>query len=392
VLSIELLTTFLLFAVGDGNRYGVGLLLENFWEDARAQGIALPCEKPVSASAVCQARQRLPDNLFRVLLAELVTQVREVAGAPRWRGRRLLAVDGALINVRRSDSLRDAYGFAKNTYNPQVRYSVMLDVFTRMPVDFAIGGRMQVGEREQLHAMLPSARPGDVLILDRGYPSFDVIQACLDARLDFLMRCPTSQTFKFFDEFRDSGATEATISVDLRQGGDADVPKANLRLIRCDGAEGPVFYITSLTSAEADLNEIMEIYHLRWQVEEYFKLATSEFVGQKQLRSMTPFGVRQELGALTLHLAMSRVLASEAQADAKVTPNKRVSQKAAVSALQRKMVAVLLADDVERIRARILDAIGRILRTLEPLRPPRVFPRVSKRPRRKWGPRGKTRA
>lgn len=392
VLSIELLTTFLLYTVADGNRYGMRHLLQNFWDEALDQGIELPRAEPVSASAICQARQRLPGGLFRDLLSVLATQVTDTGSATRWRGRRVYAADGALVNVKSSSELDDAFGVAKNCYTPQVRLSVLVDVMSRMPVNYAAGGRSEVGEREQLFAMFPSLRKGDLLLLDRGYPSYEVLARCAKAQIDFIVRCPTSQTFKFIDEFSASGATSTVIAIDLERCDTDDAPKTQLRLVRCTGPAGPVIYITSLDASEASAEKISDLYHLRWEVEEFFKLATSEYAGQKQFRSTSAFGVHQEIGALVLYLAMTRILACEAEGLVEKKEDQFVSQKGAVLALHRHLIGLLLDDDPMRIQDRIRRAVERLQRTLDRRRPSRSHPRVSKKPRLKWGARGKTRA
>ncbi len=392
VLSMELLTTFLLYAVADGNRYGIRHLLEEFWADARAQKIDLPTPLPVSASAICQARHRLPEGIFREILSVLAEQVSATAGSRCWRGRRVLAADGALVNVQRSAELVQELGIAKNCHTPQVRYSALVDVGTRMPIDFTVDGRMEAGEREQLFTMLRSLRSGDLLLLDRGYPSFEVLAKCVDAEVDFVIRCPTSQTFKFVDVFRDSGASESVIEIDLQQASSEAASPTKVRLVRVENGADPVIYITSLCASEATVREICELYHLRWEIEEYFKVATGEYAGQKQFRSLSPRGVRQEIGALTLHLALSRVLACEAEKAMTTDPTAFISQKAAVLTFHRHLIGLLLDDDPDSVRSRIQEAIERVQRALDRRRPSRSFPRVSWKPRRKWGPRGKTRA
>ena len=69
---MEFLTTFLLFMVADGNQRGIRHLVLDFWDQAGDSGLPLPTEEPVSASAIGQARQRLPEDLFRGSPASLV--------------------------------------------------------------------------------------------------------------------------------------------------------------------------------------------------------------------------------------------------------------------------------------------------------------------------------
>lgn len=391
-LSAELLTTFLMYMVADGNRLGIRHLVLNFWEDANAQGICVPLGDAVSASAICQARQRLPENLFRHLLAALAAEADRGPGQRTWRGKRVYAVDAAQMNVKPNAELQEAFRVSKGAYTPLILMSTMVDVFTRMPVNYEIDGRIGVGEREHLLRMLPSIKRGDLLILDRGYPSYEVLRMCAVAGIDYLVRCQNAQTFDLIDSFRESGCADQCFTVDVCVADSSEITSLDVRAVRVEGPDGPAFYVTSLPTEIAPVEEIAKLYHLRWQVEEYFKLFTSEYVGQKQFRSTSARGVRQEVGALTLFLAMTRLLAVAAEVSIDEASDTFVSQKGAVVSFARSLIPILLDDDAQRVRARIVRTIERILKTLDRRRPGRSYLRRSLKPRRKWGPRGKTRA
>ncbi len=180
-----------------------------------------------------------------------------------------------------------------------------------MPVDFELSG-YRSSERDHLQRMLDSLHERDLLILDRGYPSHAVIQDLHSRGIDFLIRVPSSQTFKAIDEFRASGATDGLVTIHPPSPCDNDWESLSLRVVRNETPDGPTFFLTSLTSEEADTTDIVDLYHLRWQVEEYFKVFTGQYIGQGLFRSTMPLGIRQEFGALTVLYAMSRVLAAQA--------------------------------------------------------------------------------
>ena len=165
-----------MFMVAEGNDRGLRHVVLDFWDRARISGIPLPTEEPVTASAIGQARQRLPEDFFQQLLHGLADEITGSAVAKRWRGRRDYAVDEQKLNVGTWTELKDAFEVAKGSYCPQVLFSALVDVFARTPVDFEIDGRLDVGEREHYLRMLPSLSPGDLVILDRGYPSHEVLQ------------------------------------------------------------------------------------------------------------------------------------------------------------------------------------------------------------------------
>lgn len=393
VLSPELLTTFLLFMVADGNRRGIRQLLPDFWVHASDHGLSLPTEEPVSASAICQARERLDPEVFRQLLYALsCTPVdgKPPAHARHWHGRRVFAADGAKINLRRSPELEHTFGVPNNAYCPQVLMSALVDVCLRMPVDVEVSG-FRGSEREQLLAMLDSIDRGDLLILDRGYPSHEVLQACSEAGIDFLVRVPSSHTFKAVDEFRRSGVSEAIATLALPPDSDPEWSPLRVRLTRIEGPDGPSFYISSLDQEQISEADIKELYHMRWEAEEYFKLFTSEYIGQKQFRSTSARGVVQEVAALTLFIAISRLFADAADAELS-DPEESVSQKGAVLTLAKVLTLILLDSNPETTKATINRALRRIRMTRDRHRPGRSHPRRSFLPSRKWGPKGRRRA
>lgn len=385
--------TFLLYMVADGNRRGIRHLVPDFWEHAADHGLPLPVDSPVSASAICQARQRLSSDVFRDLLYALSSTPidgDQVGTARLWRGRRVFAADGAKVNLRRAPDLEYSFGVPDGAYCPQLLMSTLVDVCSRTPVDVEVSGYCG-SEREHLLLMLDSIDRGDLLILDRGYPSHEVLQECAQAGIDFLVRVPISHTFAAVDEFRRSGASDIVTTLELPKGADPEWSPLRVRLTRIEGLEGPAFYISSLDSREITEADIAELYHMRWEAEEYFRLFTSEYVGQKQFRSTSAHGVVQEVAALTLFLAISRLLAVAAD---EATPDSAefVSQKGAVLALATFLARILLAPDQRTATDAVARAIRRTQMTRDRHRPGRSHPRRSFKPNPKWGPRGHRRA
>ena len=377
--------------VADGNRRGIRHLVPDFWEHAVDHGLPLPTDEPVSASAICQARQRLHEDLFRDLLYAL-SSAQDAGGAraqgPRWRGRRVFAVDGAKINLRRSPDLEYAFGVPEGAHCPQVLMSTLVDVCSRSPVDFEVSG-FRTSERDHLMPLLDSLDRGDLLVLDRGYPSHAVLQACAEAGIDFLVRVPSSHTFGAVDKFRLSGAADTFAALELPEDADPQWRPLHVRLTRIEGPDGPSFYISSLLHTdEISHADIAELYHMRWESEEYFKLFTSEYIGQKQFRSTSAQGVVQEFAVLTLFLAICRLFAGAADESVQ-DPKEFVSQKGAVLTVAMFLTRILLDPNPGSATATVQRAIGRILMTLDRRRPGRSHPRRSFKPTPKWCPTGR---
>ncbi|MEE9391852.1 MAG: hypothetical protein V3W41_05025 [Planctomycetota bacterium] len=170
-LSPRLLIVILLYLVTDAGRRGYKHLLDEFWDECEDFGLELPTEQAVSAAAFCKARKKLKPEVFRALLHEVVDGSQETHGPSyRWKGRTLLACDGSSISLQRSASSQDEFGGSSTGHCPQAMLSTLFDVHAKMLVDLTIA-RYAACERKELLKMLDRVRPGDVLLLDRGYTS-----------------------------------------------------------------------------------------------------------------------------------------------------------------------------------------------------------------------------
>ncbi len=164
-----MLVPFLLYMVADANRRGYRHLIDGFWDEAQSFGLALPCEKPVTSSALSKARHKITPELMRALLHQASDSFDEQFGVDkRWCGRRVFAVDGSKVNIQRGEELAHAFGVPNGAHCPQVLVSTLFDLVAKVPHDITVAPH-ESGERQAMLRMLDRLKTGDVLVLDRGY-------------------------------------------------------------------------------------------------------------------------------------------------------------------------------------------------------------------------------
>ena len=383
------MTVLLLYMIADGNRRGYQHLLHAFWDEASTHGLPLPCGDPIIAPSFCTARQNLTPDLMRDLLYEIAwaTPTSEFPDSRRWRGRRVFAVDGTKVNLQRSPELQYAFGGPEGAYCPQVLLSVMVDVCARIPVDLEVSP-YATSEREHLDKMLGNLERGDILVVDRGYYSHHLLQYATWRSIDYLARIPKAG-FLDVDDFRLSGESEREILIEVPPGGGAGWEPIRARLVRIAGPDGEdAFYVTSLPHEEFAREAIAELYHLRWEAEEFFKLLKSGYVGQGQFRSRSASGVVQEIYAAVLYLAIARLFVHVASAQV-VDAKKFPSQKGAVLTLANYFTRIFLERGDSRARDALEQALVRIAAACDTRRPGRSSPRRSFRPKRRWCAKGR---
>lgn len=389
-LSPELLTTLLMYMVADGNRRGYQHLLDGFWDEARGFGLPLPTERAVSAASFCTARHKITPEALRHALHEIATNTYATTfgASHRWYGRRVFAVDGTKVNLQRGDDLEQAFGVPDGAYCPQVLVSVMLDVCAKAPVDVEVSP-FAFSEREHLLSMLTSLETGDVVVLDRGYPSHEVLQALDLDGLDFLVRVPSSHSFSVIDELRAKAGSDAVVRLDPPKGAPPEWKAITVRVIRLQAPDGSEsFFLTSLARADFSREDLRELYHMRWESEEFYKLFKSPYIGQGQFRSKSPSGITQEIHALVLFLAIARVIMATA-AEVHDVDYEELSQKAAVLGLADYVTRLFLATDHDYALEELLVLMRRISDRSYKRRKRKSYRRVSFRPRLRWGPGGR---
>jgi hypothetical protein len=388
-LSPELLISLLVYMAADGGRRGYQHVLDAFWEDARINQVPLPVDQPVSAAAFCNARRKLSATAVQQLLRSTSSAFDQAHGPRhRLRGRRVLAVDGCKISLQRSPELWGEFGGPSDGFTPQILASVLFDVIAKVPLDATIAPYAS-DERAQLSNLLASTRDGDILVLDQGYPSYVMIDLLIDHSLDFVIRVPATSGFPAVEEFVRSGRDEANIVLTPSPNSPAHIlDSRRLRVVRRLGPDGePQVFLTTLPRSQFCHADICDLYRRRWQIELFYRLEKSDYVGHRQFHAKNPEGVRQEVFAFLLFIAISRTLMAAASEGSGAT-YERISQKSAILATSRALTAILLQSDPAGAREILDGLLNRIAKRLDPKHRQRSCPRRSFKPRSRWGPQG----
>lgn len=332
----------------------------------------------------------MPAGTIRALLHQAADKFDGTFGTGlRWHGRRVFAVDGTKVNLHRGKELERSFGVPSGGYCPQVLVSTLFDVVAKVPHDIVVGP-YDSAEREQLVQMLDRVRPGDVVVLDRGYPSFEILAILMDSGIDFAIRVPAGSSFKAVDDFLASGGDDYRILVDPPRGNPMrDRGQIEVRALRIivPGSE-PTVLLTSLRRSEFSPSALRDLYHRRWEIEEFYKLTKGDYLGQGQFHALYADGVRQEIHAVALFVAITRYLMAAAAREHDV-PYESISPKSGVLGFATYIVRLLLACELDMVESALDRLLDRIVLVPATQRPGRHYRRRSLKPARKWGPGGR---
>ncbi|WP_445957480.1 transposase [Yeosuana sp.] len=213
-----------------------------------------------SKSAFVQARKKVKpevfDKLSRILLNEFYTD-NDVA-IKLWKGYRLLAVDGSRITLPITDELKIIYGETKNqteTSIVQARCSVIYDVLNNYVLDGSLEP-LERGERDLALEHLAHCKEKDLILYDRGHPSYDFINEHLERGLDCLIRVKVSfsNLIKGFEKSNKKSIVAVMLpgkNVDISDKHHTKQTPIKLRLIRVELDKGQVeILMTSLLDSQ----------------------------------------------------------------------------------------------------------------------------------------------
>lgn len=258
-----------------------------------------------TTSAFIQNRKKIKPGVFNYLSAVIIENfyTTDNSNLKALKGFRVLAVDGSRITLPFTTALKNRYGVSKNqsqTEVVQARASVLYDVLNHMVLDAALDNLDQ-GERELALRHTHQWKENDLIIYDRGYPSYDFIHEHLRLNIDCLIRISTSYN-SIVNDF--VAQDKKSILIKIYPNGrksikDKEYDKNSsilVRLLRIELSSGEVEVLmtTLLDSQKYPATLFKELYFLRWGVETFYdrlknKLKVEHFTGYSEVSIQQDF-------------------------------------------------------------------------------------------------------
>lgn len=374
------------------NRQGYQSVLNELWDNCRRLGVSLASETPPAASSMCAARGRVDAQVFREAHRRIIGRLDRDAPDSEWRqsGRRMLAVDGTKVNLPR-ELTECGYALpARDSHYPQGLVSCLYRLGDRMPIDFDLQAHRD--ERRMALAHLDHLRAGDVVVYDRGYFSFGMLDAHRLRGVDCVFRL-AGNSAAGFNAFMRSGDTDRLIEQLAPSESKAREWRRDHRgrdfrpmAVRCVHyrAGGTDFYLaTTLTDTQRfPVDLLADLYHGRWGLEELYK-SSKTMIEVEQFHARTERGVRQEIYAHFTLLALARTfgghLESALNAGCRSDAVRRTNFKNALTTVAGHFEALMLGH-VRLVAETINGIFTNLSRCMSKERPGRHYPRLSKRP------------
>lgn len=342
-------------------------------------------------SAFPKARRRLGVAPMRELFREVAAS-RVAAGTPGafYRSWRLVGIDGTTFDMPDTPANERVFGRGGNQRSPnafpQVRVLALCELGTHAIEAIALRP-IRSSEQAMAPGLLRALEPDTLLLWDRGFFSFDLVEMVRTRQAHLLARVKASQLIFRRSAVLADGSYLSTIypSYHARQ---ADRDGRVVRVIEYThddpsraGCGVPNRLLTDLLEpAELPAKEAILLYHQRWEEELAFDQIKTHLNGRELLlRSKTPRAVVQELYGLFLAHRVIRQVITDAAERRGVDPD-RLSFTGTLRVLQCRLHESP-GQTPREWYDRLLREVGR--QELRPRRD-RWYPRVVKRKMKKW--------
>jgi hypothetical protein len=272
--------------------------------------------------ALTQARRKLKPEGFIELSDLSVASFYENEEYKKWNNYRLLAIDGSTINLPTHSSLEANFPIINVGRNADVprhmaRISLLHDVLNCITLDAQIGS-FKTDERTLMHNHLNRVelQKDDLLLVDRGYCSIALMYSLIKEGTHFCMRMKDNW-WKVVQEFQEEDCLSKIVSIELPKkdlylknaynSQDSSV-KVRLVKIKLSTGESEILATSLLEEEKYSLENLKELYHLRWAIEETYKTLKTKLC-LEVFSGKTEIAVKQDFYAKIFMMNMCSIMA-----------------------------------------------------------------------------------
>ena len=259
----------------------------------------------VTRQAFSTARENINACVFEFLNYKLIKKFEtEETNIETYKGYRLLSGDASLIDLPNTSELRDIYGYSscgnsEKAY-AKARAMTIYDVLNNLTVSAKLLSYND-SERTKIHTFVDELKATgwydkSILLLDRGYPSFELYHQLIEHGMNFVIRLDGCNQQKEFEAVTEG---EAVVQIYGKR-----KQTVTLRVVNIMLDSGIQEKLVTNLPAEFDTEELKKLYAMRWGIETSYdnlknKLCVEIFTGK------TPTAVYQDFFAGILLMNMT---------------------------------------------------------------------------------------
>ena len=346
------------------------------------------------SGVLSEARQRLPLEVWTGLHGWMSNEIeRESGEQDRWRGHRMIGLDGTLVSMSDEPELAEHFGRWGSKHGasrfPQARIVVAFNLKSMVNIAHE-ADRCRASEKELGRKVLTRLKTGDVAVFDRLYSGANLYAEYQRSGIEFIGRahaCLKVERLKTIESFNlEDKVVELPIAPRyLRE--DPALPKTiTVRMIKTtakvDGRRESFWVATSLLNPKKyPATEVVSWQKKRWKVETLIE-EMKIWLGVDILRSRSAEGIYKEIYARIMGLNLIHWLILKAASKHCQKPDRlSISSALRLAASYSLKMSTAPAWQLPLLYEQLLERIAKARVTY---RPDRLEPRMKKREPRNY--------
>lgn len=336
---------------------------------------------PASKQAFSEGRKKIKPEAFLKLYEAVVEWYYTDTDYKTHMGYRLLAVDASILEINNSQKLRDAYGVSKGSSIELARAktSCLYDIENGIIVKTFLT-RYDSGERgtatQMLQAFQSHLLSNDLLLFDRGYPSFDFYVFLQGLGVKFIIRAPIHYYASSLDP-----AVSDQLFVHHKPKKRKEI--VHLRAIRFPLPSGDEeLLITNMEDENVKVTDFKALYFKRWGIETKFDQLKNQLEIQR-FTGNTPLTIEQDFYASMYLINMAAILKQEADEiiekdhrGKKLKYEYKTNHNILIGEMKAHFLRIIMENCLKMREKLYVKLIQLIQRNRIPIRPDRKFERV----------------
>jgi hypothetical protein len=237
--------------------------------------------------------------------------------------------------------------------HPYALASVLYDVLNRIGLE-AVLGEATAYEVDLAVAHLARTRPGDLLVMDRNYPSYRMLAELTRHGRDFVVRCSAASFAPARRMLKGEGPDSEIATLTPCAAQTPEIarlglpPSLRVRFVRVrlSTGEWEVLVTSLLDETRYPTAGFLELYGLRWGLETFYGILKTR-LDLENFTGLTAEAVRQDFHATVYLTGLEAILTAEAQQhlDAKKTLHpQNVNRAVSFNAIKHHALELLCSD------------------------------------------------
>ena len=281
----------------------------------------------ITKSAFSQSRKKLRAEAFIELNETLIESFYEDDDFKKWKGFRLLAIDGTCLTLPQSNEIIKDFGFAKNNVNPEsiipmAKVSSFYDLLNGIIIDSQID-QYKISEFMLAINHLDKVGKNDLIILDRGYAATWFFIYMNLKNVDYIVRLQRN-FLQEFDSFWNSKKMSEIITLERCSeksikaleilGIKFESFKIRLVKVILDNGEIEVLVTSLLDEEKYPYTEFKDLYFSRWGIETNYDHLKNN-VAIENFTGLSTLSVTQDFFANMFIVNLQSVIINDVQTE-----------------------------------------------------------------------------